>query len=244
MISTEIIAHRGYSARAPENTLAAIRMALAAGAHAVEWDVQVARCGTPVLFHDRDLDRTTNGHGPLERSSAGELARMDAGSWFSSAFAGEPVPTLEAALDVVAESEARLYPEIKAYRTLADVERMARTVADADLLSRTTFISMDWAALDRLADIHAGLEVGYIVETRERYLPAVARVADDPRRMLDPDHRVLLADPDTTAAARTQGTRLAVWTVNDVGTASRVRAAGVASITTNEVETLLEWARG
>ena len=65
--SHEIIAHRGFSARAPENTLSAMDAAISAGADALEWDVQVAACGTPVLFHDSHLGRTSNGVGPLRR---------------------------------------------------------------------------------------------------------------------------------------------------------------------------------
>ena len=81
-LSEEIIAHRGYSAVAPENTLAAVERALEAGADAVEWDVHVAACGTPVLIHDASLGRTTNGFGPVRRRSLSQLQALDAGSWF------------------------------------------------------------------------------------------------------------------------------------------------------------------
>ena len=89
--SHEIIAHRGYSARAPENTLAAIDAAVRAGADAVEWDVQIASCGTPVLFHDAHLGRTSNGVGPVRRRTLGQLRLLDAGSWFSAEFAEERI---------------------------------------------------------------------------------------------------------------------------------------------------------
>ena len=74
----EIIGHRGYAAAAPENTLASLEAALTAGARAVEFDLHVASCGTPVLFHDVNLGRTTNGVGPVRRLTLGQLQAMDA----------------------------------------------------------------------------------------------------------------------------------------------------------------------
>jgi glycerophosphoryl diester phosphodiesterase len=79
----EIIAHRGYSGRAPENTLAALEAAVAAGADAVEFDLHTAACGTPVLFHDGMLSRTTNGVGPVRRRTLEQLKTLDAGKWFA-----------------------------------------------------------------------------------------------------------------------------------------------------------------
>lgn len=94
-----IIAHRGGGTLAPENTLAAMRCGLAHGFHAVEFDVMLAADGVPVLMHDVLLGRTLAGRGKVSALSSAELAQRDAGSWFSPAFAGEPVPTLA---DVVA----------------------------------------------------------------------------------------------------------------------------------------------
>ena len=74
----EIIAHRGYSARAPENTVASVRAALTAGATAVEWDLQVSASGTPYLFHDDSLDRTTNGVGLFAESTDAVIDRLEA----------------------------------------------------------------------------------------------------------------------------------------------------------------------
>ena len=242
MSPPEIIAHRGYSARAPENTLVAVRAALDIGAPAVEWDVQIARCGTPVLFHDFTLDRTTDRTGPLESLDAMELATVDAGSWFAEEFAGEPVPTLAAAVVTAHAGGVHIYPEIKAYGTLPDVDRIYDTVRSFGSVDRTTFISMDWEALDRIAQIDDRVGLGYIVEAPERYAPALSKVKDDPRRILDLDWRIVLSDPEATRAALVQGTRIAVWTVDDPETADRLLAAGVSSFTTNETEVMLGWA--
>lgn len=97
-----VIGHRGYTSRAPENTLAALREAFDAGADGCEVDVRLSADGVPVLSHDATVDRCTNGTGPVAERTAAELGRLDAGSWKDARYAGEPLPTLEAALELAA----------------------------------------------------------------------------------------------------------------------------------------------
>lgn len=242
MISaTEIIAHRGFSAVAPENTLAAVERALVVGADAVEWDVHVASCGTPVLFHDVSLGRTTNGFGPVRRRSLAQLQALDAGSWFSPDFAGERIPSLAEALEHVKGRVGRIYTEVKGYRELEDLDRMARIVRDADLAYDTVFISMDWGVLDRIAGQDSTVGIGFIVETRDRWEAALERATPMRRAILDVDARILLAEPELMEQARARSVDVAVWTVDEPDDAERLRQAGVTRITTNQVERLLTW---
>lgn len=88
-----LIAHRGGGAMAPENTLAGLRIAASLGYRGVEFDVMLSADGTPVLIHDETLERTTDGRGRVADASDAELARLDAGSWHSAQFAGEPLPS-------------------------------------------------------------------------------------------------------------------------------------------------------
>jgi glycerophosphoryl diester phosphodiesterase len=93
-----IIAHRGNSSRAPENTLASIHAA-AGVAHMTEFDVRTTADGVLVLMHDATVNRTTNGSGSVSNMDYyGQIDQLDAGSWSSSDFAGEPVPTLQQAV--------------------------------------------------------------------------------------------------------------------------------------------------
>lgn len=239
----EIIAHRGYSAVAPENTLAAIDAALEAGARSVEFDLQVASCGTPVLFHDVNLGRTTNGVGPLRRRTFGQLQALDAGKWFSPDFEGERLPSLAQALAGVKGRVDRIYPEIKGFRELEDLDRMARIVIDAGMLEQTSFIAMDWTVLDRIGRADDQVSLGYIVTEPDQLDEALARAADHPGSIVDFDHRLVLADPGLAAAARDGGVDVAVWTVDDTSEADALRSAGVSRFTTNEVATLLDWSR-
>ncbi|WP_299091127.1 glycerophosphodiester phosphodiesterase family protein [uncultured Microbacterium sp.] len=88
-----VAGHRGGTAVAPENTLPAVREALRAGFEFVEVDLALTADGHAVLMHDRTVDRTTDGHGPVAALTLDEVRQLDAGSWFSRAFAGTKVPT-------------------------------------------------------------------------------------------------------------------------------------------------------
>jgi glycerophosphoryl diester phosphodiesterase len=95
-----LLAHRGFSSRAPENTIAAFRLAIESGYPHVELDVQLTSDVVPVVVHDGLVDRTTNGHGKVSELTLSEITVLDAGSWFSSKYAGEAVPTLQEVLKV------------------------------------------------------------------------------------------------------------------------------------------------
>jgi len=107
-----LIAHRGYSSEAPENTFAAFDLAIERGYWDIEFDVQLTSDGVPVIIHDETLERTTNGVGLVAEHTYAELAKLDAGSWFAESFAGQRIPSLEDFLKSY-EGIANLHLEIK-----------------------------------------------------------------------------------------------------------------------------------
>lgn len=107
------IAHRGAGRLAPENTLAAFRVGASHGWRAFECDVKTSRDGVPFLLHDATLERTTSGQGTAGELDWSTLSRLDAGSWHSRAYAGEPIPTLEAVARYVQRNGWHLNIEIK-----------------------------------------------------------------------------------------------------------------------------------
>jgi glycerophosphoryl diester phosphodiesterase len=121
------------------------------------------------------------------------------------------------------------------------VDRIAGLVDQAGMRASTVFISMDWAALDRIRAGWADALIGYIVDKAHRIDEGIARAAVDPKALLDFDARLLLADPGRAARARAASIELAAWTVNRVRDAARLVEMGVPRITTNEVETLVAW---
>ncbi|HET7089154.1 MAG TPA: glycerophosphodiester phosphodiesterase family protein, partial [Anaerolineae bacterium] len=97
------LAHRGASAYAPENTLAAFRLAAEMGADGLEIDAKLSRDGAIVILHDATVDRTTSGSGRVSDLTLSQLKSLDAGSKFRSRFAGEHVPTLDEVIDAVGD---------------------------------------------------------------------------------------------------------------------------------------------
>jgi glycerophosphoryl diester phosphodiesterase len=238
----EIIAHRGYSARAPENTLASLGMALDVGATSLEWDLHTAACGTPVLFHDTMLGRTTNGVGPIRRRPLGQLQALDAGSWFSPDFAGEKIPSQADALEHVGGRVTRIYQEVKGYREMEDLDRMISLTAEAGLLDRTVFMSHDWIVLNRLRDSAPDTELGYLVASLDHFQNALDRAVLDGRAFLNLELGIALEEPSVVTAAVEDEVVVGIWTVNDVDSAQTLYEAGASRFTTNEVELLGEWA--
>ncbi len=108
----DVIAHRGASAYAPENTLSAFELAVEQAAHWFELDCTLSKDGEVVVIHDNTVDRTTNSKGGVGDLTVEQLARLDAGTWFDPKFAGERIPTLAEALDL-AKDRIGVYIEIK-----------------------------------------------------------------------------------------------------------------------------------
>lgn len=109
----QITAHRGYSALYPENTMCAFRAAAALNVDCIELDLQQTADGVPIVSHDGNLRRTTGVHRRVDNLSCRDVKRLDAGSWYATAFAGERIPTFEEVLELAARQRIRLNVEIK-----------------------------------------------------------------------------------------------------------------------------------
>ena len=120
----EIIAHRGYSAKRPENTIASFDLAIDSGFPLIELDTHLTFDGIPVVMHDPDVDRTTNGTGPINSLTLKEIKSLDAGSWFDTTYSYERVPTLEEIL-IRYKNRAHIFFEIK-----SDEATLLETVGD------------------------------------------------------------------------------------------------------------------
>lgn len=140
-----IAGHRGHSAGAPENTIAAFRKAFEYGGRLVtcETDLSITRDGELVLMHDKTVDRTTNGRGIVQGMTYSEISKLDAGSWFSQEFVGERVPLLSDALQLARELGIIYQLELKIYDRDEVIVPKLRALIDklgcADLLQFSSF---------------------------------------------------------------------------------------------------------
>nr|MCU0514644.1 glycerophosphodiester phosphodiesterase [Anaerolineae bacterium] len=124
---TLVFGHRGAKAYAPMNTLPAFELAATQGAHGIELDVHRSRDGYPVIVHDFTVDHTTDGRGLVTALTLAELKALDAGSWFSPAFAGTRIPTLD---EVFAAVGQRLYINVEIKAAHEDSDGVEQVVAD------------------------------------------------------------------------------------------------------------------
>ncbi|MBO0687159.1 MAG: glycerophosphodiester phosphodiesterase [Candidatus Dormibacteraeota bacterium] len=216
-----LVAHRGDAFGAPENTLVAFELAAATGADAVELDVQLSKDGVPVVIHDRYLDRTTNGVGPVRSQAWAELRALDAGSWCDSRFRGERIPSLEEALTWACRAGIPLLAEVRTHPFL-DVdaaEPLARLLDGAGNLPLVLF-SSDHRLIRDLADALPTVARGLMVNTHTPFLR---------RSLVGPDCSLLSQPVDVL-------TPLTVAMAHDLGclVASGIRQPG-------DLATLLSW---
>ena len=231
------VAHRGYSAVAPENTLPAFAAAGPAGATLVEFDVRTTADGVPVVIHDRTVDRTTNGTGAVWELTADEVRALDAGSWFSPAYAGVRVPLLTEVLDMLAG--ARLLLEIKPPATLEQVKVILAQIADRGLLGRTVVQSFDPQILRLIGDAAPDVQRGLLRLRFEADTVALARELDV--AYCNPAAAEVLDDPATVAALIDAGVAILPWTANDMGRWPELIRAGVAGLISDRTGELTGW---
>jgi glycerophosphoryl diester phosphodiesterase len=153
-----IIAHRGYRAKYPENTLASFSAALDIGVKMIELDVMLTRDRKMVVIHDTTLERATDGHGQVNSYTLKELKELDAGSWFHPRFAGERLPALEEVLDHV-KGRALINIEIKpnAYETHRPADAIEKQVVELvrrkNVLTSVLISSFEWKILENVASM-------------------------------------------------------------------------------------------
>ncbi|MBP2655421.1 MAG: glycerophosphoryl diester phosphodiesterase [Firmicutes bacterium] len=238
----EIIAHRGFLSYAPENTVVAWEQAIIYGADSLECDVQISSDGTPVVIHDTTVDRTTDGTGNVSELTLAELEAMDAGSFYSTVFAGVTIPTFEDFLKCAVKGRIkRIYPEIKSYRTTADIATMVALVADYNLEGKCTFQSSTFSDFDYVRAVSEKVEIGYLVEDLTTFNIALVLAKADGNAVILAEYSFVLANPTVVATARNNGIDIAVWTVEYSYYIQQLLDIGVTRFMTNKrIGVLLE----
>ncbi|HWV17155.1 MAG TPA: glycerophosphodiester phosphodiesterase [Rhodocyclaceae bacterium] len=223
-----LIAHRCGGALAPENTLAGLRIAARLGVKAVEFDAMLSRDGVPVLVHDETLERTTNGRGRVAETSAADLGALDAGVRHHRAYAGEPVPTLAAALALCDELQLAVNLEIKPSAGQDVLTGHAVTALAGARVPRAGLIlsSFSAVALAAAAEMAPELSRALLVET----LPAdwAQQLRQQGCIALHAEAQTL--DHDLARAVVAAGVPLACYTVNRRCEADALFALGVAAV--------------
>ena len=234
-----IASHRGGAAAAPENTLPAVQAALEAGFDYVEVDLALTADRHAVLMHDVTVDRTTDGHGRLAALTLAEVRRLDAGSWFSAAFAGTPVPTATEFLDVLAASGHRAIIELKGEWDAAAAAMLAAEIAARGLDERIIVASFDARTLAAVEAADSRLPLLIVLKRLPADVVAAARQFG--ARGILIDRRAVTARPGVVDELHAAGLRVVVYTLNSDEQWDAATAAGVDGIVTDDPAMLSTW---
>ena len=227
-IQQQIIAHRGYSALAPENTVAAFQAAVKHRADAIEFDIHVTRDGIPVVMHDDTLDRTTNGTGPIKNKTLAELKTLNAGN-------NQRIPTLQETLQ--AAKGRVIYSEIKGTRTPADLETIVKTIIANGYENRDIMLAFNYQNLLSTRLYSKQITLGFLTDDQATFNQALNLASRDGNAVLLASAPLLLGNPNLITQARQKGIDVGAWTVNSLDQAHRLQQLGIKRIIT---DTLVE----
>lgn len=243
----QLVAHRGGSALAPENTLAAFRNALRHPIDAVELDVQMSRDGRLIVFHDNTVERLTNGTGNILDLDFADLRRLNAAAHFPGGWPGpQQIPTLREVLEL-AKGRTKVYIEIKTSkrddvtgRYPHIVEPVIDDVRAMDMREQVYLISFDWQVLPEIKALEPHLPVGALV-SKDIWNPAMGPfetlttlVQSLGFDWINLDQK--LYAPGMAAITHANGLKIGLWTVNRLDDLRRFAADGVDSLTSDHPE--------
>lgn len=229
-----IIAHRGASGHAPENTIAAFERAVQLGAGFIETDLHLTRDARFVAIHDDTVNRTSNGRGRVRDHTLEELRALDVGLWYDRQFAGQRIPTLEEILAFARKYDIAFYLEIKHRVALGMDHALVGVLQKAENAARTVVISFDASTLAPLPKLDPGIMMGLLAD---RAQPGLVKAATE----LAARQLCLRADlitPELVDRARAADLQVVAWTVNDLKQMRSLIQAGVDGIMTDHPDRL------
>lgn len=232
-----IIAHRGASRAAPENTLAAMKKAMELGADYAELDACETKDGEIVLMHDEKLERTTGQKGMIWEYSLPELKEFEAGSWFGEEFGGEPIPTLQEVMNLV-KGKMKLNIEIKVFGHEHSIAQNVVDIIRAENFEDECMVtSFDREIIEEVKNIAPELTTGFIFGEGCK-----ENVFDGNWDALSCDRQIL--DKDLVKKAKESGKRIYVWTVNHPGEMKKLIDLKVDGLITDVPDVLKEVLEG
>jgi len=230
--NVSIMAHRGSSIKAPENTLSAIRQAVIDKADYAEIDVRETKDGVVILFHDTDLLKVAGIKKKIWEVSFNELRRIDVGSLFSPDFAGEKIPTLREAIRE-ARNNILLNVELKYHKKDQKLaEKVMRILDEEDFLDEAIITSFSYPALKKVREINPNIKTGFIIQK------SVGQITKMDVDMLSVSMR--MACWDLILSAQQEGLEVLVWTVNDPKEMERFIDLGANAIITDKPDVLYD----
>lgn len=232
-----IIGHRGASAVAPENTLAAFREAVNQGCNMVELDVHLSKDDHIIVCHDQTIDRTTNGEGRIRDMTLQELQSYDAGGWFDESFKGERLPTLDEVIELL-PAEVWINVEAKNFYEGRLAEKLVELLHRTNRLSTVVVSSFHHKELVRLKESEPEILIGLLYGRDLYNHVSYARTLPVPVFSLHPYYKEIpQAD---IKEARENGIEVYPYTINDAAEMTSLINEGVSGIITDYPDRMRE----
>jgi glycerophosphoryl diester phosphodiesterase len=215
-----VIAHRGASAYAPENTIAAFKKALEIGADALELDLRQTKDSVLVVLHDANVDRTTNGNGNVDDFTFNELQKLDTGSWFDKEFSDQKIPSLQEVIDLLDDTTIIIIELKGGNETYPGIEEQVVEIVKQNNIEKLAILkSFDSNVLKRLRIIEPVISLLYVYAVRIPWLGMIIdqgvtfeSVYDLDVEYLQP-HRFFLSE-SFVKDAQAKGFKVISWGVN------------------------------
>ncbi len=237
---TLVFGHRGARAYAPMNTIPAFELALKQGADGIELDTHLSKDGQLIVLHDFSVDGTTDGKGLAKDMTLAQLKELDAGSSFSSAFAGTRIPTLSEVFEAVGQ---QLFINVEIKSITQETDGVEQAVADCithhGLEGSVIMSSFNPLALKRFRAILPDVPIGYLYSLDYDFSAAMEGFPHEARH---PEHEMV--DAAYMDWAKQHNYRVNVWTLNDPVRAKMLRDFGVDGIITDNPDVIIEALRG
>lgn len=228
----EVIAHRGFSYVAPENTIASFTEAFNNDFDSLETDVQITSDGQAVCIHDRTLNRTTNGIGNVSDTTLSDVKNLDA-SKVNSFYSPSYIPTFKEYLDICKIKSRFIYPEIKSYRTIEDIKIMTDLIVLNGFENKCVLQSFKFGDLEKVRTLNDNITLGFLVGVVANFQTALDLAFEDGNAVLVVHYNILLEDESLIALATEKCIDLVVWVVDEAYDFERVKKIGIKRIMTN-----------
>ncbi|UCE41635.1 MAG: glycerophosphodiester phosphodiesterase [Candidatus Aminicenantes bacterium] len=221
-----VIAHRGASRAAPENTLSSMKKAIEFGADFAECDVFQTKDGEIVLFHDEEMERTTGKEGMIWDYTLAELKELEVGSWFKEEFRGEPIPTLQEVIQAV-KGKIKLNIEVKVSGEDPEIAQKVVDIIRAENIGKECMVtSFEKPVLEKVKEIAPDLITGFIFDE------------EHPPDIFDGNWEYVcskrnIVDEAFVQKAKQKGKKIFVWTVNYPAEMKKMIDLGVDGIITD-----------
>lgn len=228
-----VIAHRGASRVAPENTLSAMKKAIEFGADYAECDVFQTKDGEIVLFHDEEMDRTTGKEGMIWDYTLAELKELEVGSWFKEEFRGEPIPTLREVIQSV-KGKIKLNIEVKVSGSDPDIAQKVVDIIRSESIAKECMVtSFEKPVIEKIKEIAPELITGFIFDE------------EHPPDIFEGNWEYVcskrnIVDEEFVRKAKLKGKKIFVWTVNYPAETKKLIDLGVDGIITDVPNLLKE----